>query len=278
MRPASIPTLKAAAAALLIHLPAAALAQGAADCPAPGAGASMPDGHGAGHGVHAGQGGAEGHRMHGAHGAAEGHRAGSAHGGPGECPAPGAAAQPMEGRGDMAAGHGAGHGAGHAAGHGAGPGPSRPAAGMPVEVGQGAFAAVAEIVGLLQADPATDWARVDIAALVAHLRDMNAVMTALSPETSAIPGGLRVAIDRAAPGGGAGWRMTEAHMPVVAAELDLDVTLTFDGDLLIAEVVGEGPAAEAMIRGLGYHGLMATGAHHQPHHLAIASGGNPHVH
>jgi len=32
------------------------------------------------------------------------------------------------------------------------------------------------------------------------------------------------------------------------------------------------------IRGLGFIGLMAVGMHHQAHHMALASGQNPHDH
>ena len=34
----------------------------------------------------------------------------------------------------------------------------------------------------------------------------------------------------------------------------------------------------ARIRGLGFIGLMTVGMHHQAHHLALASGQNPHDH
>ena len=42
----------------------------------------------------------------------------------------------------------------------------------PREAGQSAFAAVREIVGILEADPATDWSKVDVEALRRHLIDM----------------------------------------------------------------------------------------------------------
>ena len=52
----------------------------------------------------------------------------------------------------------------------------------PQEAGQSAFAAMAEIAALLRADPDTDWANVDIAALRRHLVDMELVTTeALAP-------------------------------------------------------------------------------------------------
>ena len=75
----------------------------------------------------------------------------------------------------------AGH-AGHAA-HGAhaspAPAAQTPAAQTmtPAEAGQGGFAAVAEVVRILSADPDTDWSAVRIDRLVAHLRDMEALVT-----------------------------------------------------------------------------------------------------
>ena len=52
-----------------------------------------------------------------------------------------------------------------------------PAAGTsaPREGGQAAFAAIAEIVRLLDADPGTDWSRVNVEALRQHLIDMDEV-------------------------------------------------------------------------------------------------------
>jgi hypothetical protein len=38
------------------------------------------------------------------------------------------------------------------------------------------------------------------------------------------------------------------------------------------------PDEVAKIRGLGYIGILATGAHHQAHHWAMARGINPHHH
>jgi hypothetical protein len=43
-------------------------------------------------------------------------------------------------------------------------------------------------------------------------------------------------------------------------------------------VTSADPATAARIRGLGFFGLMATGSHHQAHHLAIARGLHPHSH
>ena len=46
---------------------------------------------------------------------------------------------------------------------------------MPTMPGQDAFGTIQEIVQMLEADPATDWSKVNIAALREHLIDMNEV-------------------------------------------------------------------------------------------------------
>ena len=46
---------------------------------------------------------------------------------------------------------------------------------LPTQSGQAAFAAIHEIVGILEANPKTDWSKVNIDALRAHLIDMENV-------------------------------------------------------------------------------------------------------
>ena len=46
---------------------------------------------------------------------------------------------------------------------------------VPSLAGQDAFGAIQEVVRILDADPKTDWSRVDIAGLREHLIDMNEV-------------------------------------------------------------------------------------------------------
>src|SRR5665213_2414926 len=46
---------------------------------------------------------------------------------------------------------------------------------LPTQPGQSAFAAIQEIVAILEADPKTDWSRVNIEALRQHLIDMDNV-------------------------------------------------------------------------------------------------------
>lgn len=62
---------------------------------------------------------------------------------------------------------------------------------VPMQPGQAAFATIQEIVQILEADPRTDWAKVDIDALRQHLIDMNNVTLKASVQSAPVPGGIR---------------------------------------------------------------------------------------
>ncbi len=142
---------------------------------------------------------------------------------------------------------------------------------VPVEPGNGAFAAIAEIVRLLRDDPATDWSRVNLDALRNHLIDMDNLIKASSVVQEAVEDGLRIRIPRSLPGNDAAARMVPAHAPVLAGETGWASTLATEGNTLVWTVRSpDGDAAT--IRALGFFGLMATGAHHEAHHLGIARG------
>jgi hypothetical protein len=148
----------------------------------------------------------------------------------------------------------------------------------PRETGQAAFAAVAEIVALLEADPATDWSQVDIAGLREHLVDMDEVMLRSVAVVEEVPGGIAVALSGEGHTREALQRMVPAH----AGELAKLPGFKAEGDATPAGVrlvvTSADPATAARIQGLGFYGLMATGSHHQTHHLAIARGLHPHPH
>lgn len=142
------------------------------------------------------------------------------------------------------------------------------------EGGQSAFAAVQEIVQKLMADPGTDWANVDVEALRQHLIDMDNVTLGAQVAASDIEGGARFEVTSGDPAVTASIR---TMVPDHAATVDGDEGWTFiaeempDGAVLT--VTGGDPAR---IRALGFIGIMTVGMHHQTHHLALATGGQPH--
>ena len=157
--------------------------------------------------------------------------------------------------------------------HGHGAGPS-----MPIEVGQGAFAAIAEVVSILESDPATDWTKVDLSALRLHLVDMNRLTLDANTDEVSLEDGLSIVIT------GVDRTLEAIHcmVPAHAKELDLMPNWSASAETQAAGaklvVTSDDPDVQAKIRGLGFFGLMATGSHHQDHHLAIARGESVHQH
>jgi hypothetical protein len=143
----------------------------------------------------------------------------------------------------------------------------------PVEPGQGAFAAIQEIAAILEADPSTDWSRVDLGALRRHLVDMNALVLSAEVTEREIPGGIEATVSGAGRAGEAAQRMVPAHAGELARiEGWVAAAKEPAGGNIVLRVTSADPRAVAHIRGLGFFGLMASGAHHQQHHLAIARG------
>lgn len=143
---------------------------------------------------------------------------------------------------------------------------------IPTMPGQDAFGAIQEIARMLEADPNTDWSKVDFEGLRQHLIDMNEVTLKADAAAKSIDGGVQIAITGDVRTRAAILRMVPAH----AHELDQLNNWSArneplpDGVLL---TVTSSDNKEAQhIRGLGFLGLLVTGSHHQPHHLAMAKG------
>jgi hypothetical protein len=151
----------------------------------------------------------------------------------------------------------------------------------PMQMGQGAFGAMAEVVRALEADPATDWSKVNMEALRQHLIDMDEVVLHASVKATQVSGGLSMDVT----GTGRTAESIRAMLIPHTAELDAmpgwsaKAEPISDGVRLV--VVARDPAdtkTVARIRGLGFAGLLVQGGHHAPHHLAMAKGEMPASH
>ncbi|WP_147094962.1 hypothetical protein [Roseovarius sp. TE539] len=144
------------------------------------------------------------------------------------------------------------------------------------EGGQSAFAAIQEVVAQLMADPATDWSRVDIEALRQHLIDMDNVTLKARVDVQVVDGGARFEAISEDAGVISSIR---AMVPAHVASMD-----GVEGWTMRAEDIPGGAALTVTgadpdrIRALGFIGMMTVGMHHQTHHLALATGQNPHAH
>ena len=145
----------------------------------------------------------------------------------------------------------------------------------PAMPGQDAFGALAEVVRLLDADPQTDWSKVDLERLRQHLIDMNEVVLRSEVKQTPVPGGLAMEIT----GTGRTERSIRAMVVPHAVELDRMPAWSARTEpiaggvrLIVIAKKPEDAKTLARIRGLGFAGLITEGGHHQPHHLAMAKG------
>ena len=137
--------------------------------------------------------------------------------------------------------------------------------------GNDAFGAIAEIVRALEADPATDWSKVDIAALREHLIDMNDVTLNAKADTQATDAGVVITVTGEGRTLAAIKRMVPAHVDELRA-LGWNATAEALPDGVKLTVLGADPAQRAKLKALGFMGIMVQGAHHQMHHLMMAKG------
>jgi hypothetical protein len=144
------------------------------------------------------------------------------------------------------------------------------------EAGQSAFAAISQIVDVLNADPATDWSKVNIEALRQHLIDMDNVTLRAVVATKPTPTGAEFTVTSADPAVQASIRrMVAAHAATMNGANGWTLTATDAADGAVLTVSGT-EADAARINGLGFIGVLTLGMHHQAHHLMIARGMDPH--
>jgi len=144
------------------------------------------------------------------------------------------------------------------------------------EPGQGAFAAIQEIVSLLESDADTDWTKVNITALRQHLIDMDNVTLRAEVTATRIEGGKRYLVTGVGAVRDSIDRMIKAHAETMNGVRGMNISATTLPDATIMTVTVTQPADLPKLEGLGFIGVMALGAHHQEHHLMIAKGEGPH--
>ncbi len=148
----------------------------------------------------------------------------------------------------------------------------------PTETGQSAFAAIAEIVAILNANPNTDWSKININSLREHLVDMNEVTTKANAKQLVTGNTVTFTVT------GKGRTLKAIQTMVIAHSYELD---KIDGWKVSASKIPDGAVLTissnskteiVKINALGFFGVMSMGAHHQPHHFGMATGKMVHNH
>lgn len=144
------------------------------------------------------------------------------------------------------------------------------------EPGQAAFAAIAEVVALLQADAKTNWAKVDIDALREHLVDMHRVFTQAKVRTARGVDGITFVVTGTGDTRASIVRMTTAHARTMDGTGGESWSVQDHPEGVVVTVT-TGTGALDRLHALGFFGLLAQGMHHTRHHVQIALG-NGHGH
>jgi hypothetical protein len=140
---------------------------------------------------------------------------------------------------------------------------------------QAAFATIQDIVRKLKADPSTDWSRVNLEALRAHLIDMDNVVMRAKVKQANVAGGVSLDVTGTGETVGAIRRMLTMHAMALNEDgvWRAQATEIANGVRLVVTAPDPGDAkAVAMARGLGFAGLITEGDHHAMHHLMLARG------
>ena len=146
----------------------------------------------------------------------------------------------------------------------------------PRETGQSAFAAIQEIVAMLNAKPTTDWSTVNIEALRQHLIDMNNVTLGAVVSVSQTGDSVRFAVTGEGAVQGSIKRMVMAHAASMNGVDDWKFTAEPTDTGAVLTVTPPEPASMVKLKALGFMGILTLGMHHQEHHWMLAHGMSPH--
>lgn len=137
--------------------------------------------------------------------------------------------------------------------------------------GNDAFGTIQDVVAKLEADPATDWSKIDIGALREHLIDMNEVTLNAKADTQATDSGVTITVTGEGRTLAAIKRMVPAHVEELRA-LGWDAKTEDTANGVKLTVAAADAAQRLKLKALGFMGIMVQGAHHQVHHLLMAKG------
>ena len=147
---------------------------------------------------------------------------------------------------------------------------------QPQQAGQSAFAAIQEIVAMLDANPGTDWSKVNIEALRQHLIDMNNVTLGAVVEAKQSGDNMRFIVSGEGPVRDSIKRMVMAHAGTMNGVDGWKYAAETSETGAVLTVTPPDLASMVKLRALGFVGIMTFGMHHQQHHWTLATGTNPH--
>lgn len=149
-----------------------------------------------------------------------------------------------------------------------------------IETGNDIFGTIQEVINKLNANPNTNWNKVNIEALKEHLLDMRDMTVNIEViSQNRVENGSEIVIKPMTKRSiQAMKRILSAHPKQLEKETNWKMTVQKQGDNYLLITTTNNPTEVSKIVGLGYIGIMAYGSHHQSHHWSMAIGKNPHSH
>jgi len=146
---------------------------------------------------------------------------------------------------------------------------------QPQEGGQATFAALIEIVSMLEQDAETDWSNVDIDGLRSHLLDMNHLILDTEAMTSFLGDNqIRFEIRGTAASIPSIHRMVPAHSRFIEQSRGWTIQPELNDDGATLTIIVEDTTSLNRLDALGFYGFMSLDSHHQAHHYQMAIGGS----
>ena len=142
----------------------------------------------------------------------------------------------------------------------------------PTEAGQSAFAAIHEIVEMLEADPKTDWSKVNVDALRQHLIDMDNMTLYAKITYEPIANGEHIHVSGKGEVRHSIQRMVMMHAAMAGDTVNWHMEAARAPDGADINVVAISPPGLKKMKALGLMGMMAEGVHHSRHHMMLARG------
>jgi hypothetical protein len=146
------------------------------------------------------------------------------------------------------------------------------------EAGNAIFGTIQETIKMLDADPKTDWEKVDLEGLRQHLIDMENFTSGVDVLSKKnLDKGAEIVIRAKSEAAHHSLeRALKAHPSMMESETGWTMGVKQNKEKFTLTIETQKPEEVAKLRALGYIGVMALGDHHQVHHWMMASGSNPH--
>lgn len=138
--------------------------------------------------------------------------------------------------------------------------------------GGDALGTIQETVGLLLADPTTDWRDVRVSRLRQHLADLDEIVARSEVDERPVDGGLAITAGGSERTLAALRRAVPEHVRATDGFMDWEVTVRDAGDALELTITTDDADEVAVVRGLGFFGYLASGVNRPQSHLGLVRG------